>query len=73
MCRYNYQSTAGGMKSEGAKHVFSQSVSKYNVPYVEFLGDGDSKRWKTPMMGLKLENLSVLVITRRGLATIYAN
>ena len=31
------------MEPEGAKRVFDRSITKHNLRYVEFLGDGDSK------------------------------
>ncbi|GFT76761.1 uncharacterized protein TNCV_1802501 [Trichonephila clavipes] len=32
-----------GMESEGALRIFSRSLPNYNVRYVQYLGDGDSK------------------------------
>lgn len=40
-CKANYIGTSGGMEAEGAVKLFSRSVSKYNVRYTEYLGDGD--------------------------------
>ena len=47
ICTYNYQGTAGGMETEGAKRVFERSINKHNLRYTEFLGDGDSKSFLT--------------------------
>ena len=35
----------GGMETEGAKRVFTRSIDKHKVRYVEYLGDGDSKSY----------------------------
>ena len=43
VCKFNYKGSAGGMEVEEAKRVINRSVEKYNLRYVEFLGDGDSK------------------------------
>lgn len=42
-CTANYIGSSGGMEVAGAKEIFSRSIEKYNVRYVNFLGDGDSK------------------------------
>ena len=47
ICKFNYNGSAGGMESEGAKRVFGRSIEKHNLRYVEFLGDGDSKSFLT--------------------------
>ena len=43
ICKYNYIGSVGGMEPEGAKRVFARSITKHNLWYVEFVGDGDSK------------------------------
>ena len=43
ICKYNYIGSASGMEPEGAKRVFDRPITKHNLRYVEFLGDGDSK------------------------------
>ena len=60
ICNYNYQGTAGGMETEGAKRVFERSVEKHNLRYVKFLGDGDSKSYQTvknTYPGIEVEKL----------------
>lgn len=43
MCRKNYSGSSGGMEVAGVKDIFSRSLQRYNVRYVQYLGDGDSK------------------------------
>jgi len=47
ICKHNYQGSAGGMECVGAKRVFDRSIENYNIRYVNFLGDGDSKSFVT--------------------------
>ncbi|GFU68998.1 uncharacterized protein TNCV_3398851 [Trichonephila clavipes] len=42
-CQVNYHGFIAGMESEGALRIFSRSLPNYNVRYVQYLGDGDSK------------------------------
>ncbi|GFT12206.1 uncharacterized protein TNCV_4004871 [Trichonephila clavipes] len=42
-CQVNYHGFSAGMESEGALRIFSRSLPNYNVRYVQYLGDGDSK------------------------------
>ncbi|GFU64164.1 uncharacterized protein TNCV_3745321 [Trichonephila clavipes] len=39
----NYHGFSAGMESEGALRIFSRFLPNYNVRYVQYLGDGDSK------------------------------
>lgn len=42
-CRRNYSGSSGAMEVSGVKDIFSRSLKWYNVRYLQFLGDGDSK------------------------------
>ncbi|GFT13035.1 uncharacterized protein TNCV_431541 [Trichonephila clavipes] len=42
-CQVNYHGFSAGMESEGALRIFSRFLPNYNVRYVQYLGDGDSK------------------------------
>ncbi|GFU43868.1 uncharacterized protein TNCV_652511 [Trichonephila clavipes] len=42
-CQINYHGFSAGRESEGAFRIFSRSLPNYNVRYVQYLGDGDSK------------------------------
>lgn len=46
-CASNYKGSSGGMEAAGALAIFQRSVAKYNVRYLEFLGDGDTNSFKT--------------------------
>lgn len=41
-CISNYSGVSGGMEVRGVLDMFQQSLPKYNVRYVNYLGDGDS-------------------------------
>lgn len=45
-CYANFSGTSGAMEVAGAKHIFGRSEELYNVRYVEYLGDGDSKAYQ---------------------------
>lgn len=42
-CKANYMGTSGGMELSGVEEIFQRSIPEYNVRYIEYLGDGDSK------------------------------
>lgn len=42
-CKTNYLGSSGGMEVAGALELFRRSVELYNVRYLFYLGDGDSK------------------------------
>lgn len=44
-CTANYQGSSGGMEVAGIKEIFAHSIEKYNVRYINYLGDGDSKAY----------------------------
>lgn len=46
-CIANYLGTSGGMEVDGAIKLFHRSVSKYDVRYIDYLGDGDSNAYKS--------------------------
>lgn len=45
-CSANYIGTSGGMEPAGAIAIFSRSLNKYGVRYINYLGDGDTKSYK---------------------------
>lgn len=46
-CAANHQGSSGKMEADGAVTIFKRSESKYGLIYSEFLGDGDSKAYKS--------------------------
>lgn len=42
-CCANYQGVSEGMEVAGAQAIFQRLVPSYNLQYIEYLGDGDSK------------------------------
>lgn len=46
-CVKNYEGSSGGMEAAGAMEIFQRSVSERGVRYINYLGDGDSKAYKT--------------------------
>lgn len=48
-CTANYSGTSGGMEVSGVKEIFNRSQTLYDARYVKYLGDGDSKAFKTVM------------------------
>jgi hypothetical protein len=52
-CDKNHTGSAAAMEPAGAVRVFSRSVEKFGLRFVNFLGDGDSKTYST----LKKENI----------------
>ena len=59
ICRFNYESLAGGMEAEGAKRVSVRSIDKRKLRYVEYLGDGDTKMYvnvKYTYQGIEKKN-----------------
>ncbi|KAJ4425814.1 hypothetical protein ANN_27440 [Periplaneta americana] len=53
VCMKNYDGFSGGMESDGVVNIFQRSENLYQVRYVNYLGDGDSKGYK------KVEELNV--------------
>ncbi|XP_066583306.1 LOW QUALITY PROTEIN: uncharacterized protein [Prorops nasuta] len=45
-CLANHEGSAGKMEVDGIVEMFKQSQEKYNVKYVNYIGDGDSKTYK---------------------------
>ena len=45
ICEFIYVGTARGMETEGAKRVFQRSIERHNLHYVEYLGNGDNKKY----------------------------
>lgn len=45
-CKANYIGTSGGMEVAGALEMFQRSQNQYNVRYIDYLGDGDSKAFQ---------------------------
>ena len=76
ICRYNYKSSAGGMKAEGAKRVFERSIKKHKLKYVEFLGDGDTKSYvniKDTYPGIEIKKLECVGHYQKRLKTRLRN
>ena len=46
-CKANYSGTSGGMEASGALKIFERSEEKYGVRYTKYLGDGDSRGFRT--------------------------
>ncbi|XP_068212243.1 uncharacterized protein [Palaemon carinicauda] len=44
-CTRNFEKSSGMMEAEGAKKIWSRSISKYNFRYSVFVGDGDSSAY----------------------------
>ena len=42
-CNINFEGYSGGMEAKGVLNIFNRSQELYNVRYVQYLGDGDSK------------------------------
>ena len=40
-----HHDSAPGMEVSCSKRIFGRSIEKYNLRYVDFYGDGDSKRF----------------------------
>jgi hypothetical protein len=47
MCDCNHEGSAGAMESAGMLRIFRRSVPKRRLRYVKYLGDGDSKTFKS--------------------------
>lgn len=45
-CMANYYGSSGGMEVAGVRSIYQRSVKWYNVRYINYLGDGDSKAFK---------------------------
>lgn len=45
-CQKNHEGSAGSMEPVGMKRIFERSEESYNLKYVGYLGDGDSKSFK---------------------------
>ena len=43
-CGLNYKGSSPAMKTVGAEKIFKQSVTKHNLYYTSFYGDGDSNQ-----------------------------
>lgn len=46
-CTSNHNGSAGKMEVDAVKEMFSRSEAQYNVKYITYVGDGDSKTFKT--------------------------
>lgn len=45
-CKKNYTGSAPAMEPEGVKQMFNRSISKHNIRYTKYIGDGDTKSFK---------------------------
>ncbi|KAL1512702.1 hypothetical protein ABEB36_002249 [Hypothenemus hampei] len=46
ICSINHKGSAGKMKVDAVKEMFTRSVVKHGVKYARYIGDGDSKTFK---------------------------
>ena len=46
VCMTNHTKSSGAMESLGALSIFQRSVEKYNLRYLEYIGDGDSSSFQ---------------------------
>lgn len=46
-CTANYSGVSGGMEVEGVLEMFRRSQESYGVRYKYYLGDGDTKSYKS--------------------------
>ena len=44
--KINHNGFAGSMESKGAINIFSNLIEKYNLRYVHYIVDGDTKSYK---------------------------
>ncbi|CAF4741540.1 unnamed protein product, partial [Rotaria sp. Silwood2] len=61
-CESNYDGSSGGMESQGIQDIFKRSISKYQVQYTRYIGDGDSSvMWNLtqhpPYPGIEIEKI----------------
>jgi len=59
VCVFNYKGSAGRMEQEGARRIFSRSLKRHKVRYVDLYGDGDSKSHET------VENICLGITVRK--------
>lgn len=56
----NYRDTSGGLEVKGVVNIYERSVSKYNMQYNKYLGDGDSRACKA-ICGKKLNGSNYII------------
>ena len=61
-CLINHKGSSTSMESEGAVKIFNRSIDKYNLRYVNYIGDGDSSSFSkvvdsNPYPGTKVNKL----------------
>ena len=61
-CLINHKGFSTSMESEGAVKIFNRSIDKYNLRYVNYIGDGDSSSFSkvvdsNPYPGTKVNKL----------------
>ena len=64
----------GSMEPEGAKRIIGRSISKHDLRYVNYLGDGDSASFKTvvnshPYGDMEIQKLECVGHVRKRLAS----
>lgn len=47
LCKINHQGSAGAMEGRCAVKIFKRSIRKHGIKYKRYLGDGDSKSFKS--------------------------
>ncbi|XP_068084596.1 uncharacterized protein [Anabrus simplex] len=58
-CSVNFEGSSGNMEAAGAVNIFSRSVDMFGVRYVKYLGDGDSKSFKSVVEAKPYGDVSV--------------
>lgn len=59
ICSKNYEGTSGGMEAAAAVKMFSRSEKERGVFYTKFLGDGDSKAYKSVTESMPYVNKTI--------------
>ncbi|KAJ4430025.1 hypothetical protein ANN_22233 [Periplaneta americana] len=65
-CMKNYEGTSGSMEVASAMSIFHRSEKERSVRYSQFLGDGDSKAYKTLSDSMAYENVPITKLESVG-------
>ncbi|EFN83912.1 hypothetical protein EAI_07688, partial [Harpegnathos saltator] len=58
-CQSNHEGSAGKMEIDSVIEMFKRSLSLYNMKYISYIGDGDSKTFKGLIDAQPYENTVV--------------
>ena len=75
-CKFNCVGTTGGIKTEVAKSVLTRSIDKHGLRYVEYLRDGNSKRYiniKNLYVGIEIKRLECVGHYQKRVGTRLCN